>query len=137
MSSMPEMLMRHDECHIGLEFYTATKRWRCTDVGTRTIVAIALDAPDESWYNGPPYAVREMVFDEYDLDGISVSPEDVCCEPAQPGVRAGWAVAAAMLAAAEEALLRDLRTAECQIETGEIAEHRRVAGRLRRRLLDT
>lgn len=56
--------MRHDEFRIGLEFYTATKRWRCTDIGTRTIIAIALTAPDESWYNGPPYAVPEIVFDE-------------------------------------------------------------------------
>ena len=24
---------------------------------------------DESWYNGPPYAVAEEVFDEYDFEG--------------------------------------------------------------------
>jgi len=24
---------------------------------------------DESWYNGPPYAVVERVFDEYDFEG--------------------------------------------------------------------
>lgn len=71
----------HTECHIGLVFYTARKRWRCTDMGTRTIIAIALDAPDESWYNGPPYAVSEVVFDEYDFEGMSESPEDVCYEP--------------------------------------------------------
>lgn len=73
--------MRHDECHIGLEFYTATGRWRCTDVGTRTIIALRLNAPDDSWYNGPPYAVPEVVFDEYDLDGMSQSPDDVCYKP--------------------------------------------------------
>ena len=44
------------------------------DVGARTVVAIRLDLDhDPAWYNGPPYAVVECVFDE---DGI----ED--CEPA-------------------------------------------------------
>jgi hypothetical protein len=131
--SMLEVKMRHDECHIGLEFYTATTRWRCTDMGTRTIVAIALDAPAESWYNGPPYAVREIVFDEDDFEGMSVSPDDVSYEPAARGVRAGWAAAADRLAAAQEGLLRDLKTAECQIDTGEVAPHDQVAGRLRQR----
>lgn len=69
--------MRHSEFRIGTEFYTTARRWRCTDVGTRTIVAIGLDAPDDSWYNGPPYAVAEVVFDEYALQGTSLSPDDV------------------------------------------------------------
>jgi hypothetical protein len=56
--------MRHCDFYVGLDFYTATGRWRCTDVGTRVIVAIRLDAPDDSWYHGPPYAVAESVLDE-------------------------------------------------------------------------
>ncbi len=60
--------MRHNDFCIVLHFYTPASRWRCTDVGTRVIVAIRLDAPDESWYHGPPYAVAESVFDENDLD---------------------------------------------------------------------
>lgn len=64
--------MRHVDFRIDLEFFTATGRWRCTDVGTRVIVAIRLAAPDVSWYNGPPYAVAEVVFDEYDLEGCSL-----------------------------------------------------------------
>ena len=28
---------------IGLEFYTAAGKWRCTDMGTRVIVAIRID----------------------------------------------------------------------------------------------
>jgi len=108
-SSVPEVRVRHGECHIGLEFYTATKRWRCTDMGSRTIIAIALDAPDESWYNGPPYAVSEIVFDEYDFDGMSVSPDDVCDEPPSPETRVGWASAAATLAARQEGLLDEDR----------------------------
>jgi len=66
--------VRHSDFRIGIEFLTATGRWRCTDVGARTIAAIRLDLDhDPEWYNGPPYAVVEHVFDE---DGI----ED--CEPA-------------------------------------------------------
>ena len=31
---------------------------------------------DVSWYNGPPYAVAETVFDEYDLGGCQLDPAD-------------------------------------------------------------
>jgi hypothetical protein len=30
---------RHDEFQIGLQFWCGSKRWRCTDVGTRVITA--------------------------------------------------------------------------------------------------
>ena len=59
-----------------MEFYTAAGKWRCTDVGTRVIVAIQLDQNDPSWHAGPPFAVAEWVFDEYDLDGCSLAPND-------------------------------------------------------------
>jgi len=70
---------------IGLEFYTAGGKWRCTDIGTRVIVAIRIDQitvsmhnrkkgtataivnDDHSWFEGPPYSVAENVFDEYDI----------------------------------------------------------------------
>ena len=50
--------MRHEEFKIGVEFTTAggLARWRCTDIGTRVIVAIEIvPGEDPSWYNGPPY----------------------------------------------------------------------------------
>ena len=54
--------MRHEAFQIGLEFECGGQRWRCTDLGTRTVIAIALEHPeDPSWYNGPPYAVVETV----------------------------------------------------------------------------
>src|SRR6266851_3704834 len=66
--------MKHSDFKIGIEFLTATGRWQCTDVGSRTISAIRLDLDhDPAWYNGPPYAVAEHVFDE---DGIGE------CDPA-------------------------------------------------------
>lgn len=61
-------MMKLGEFSIGLEFTMSDARWRCTDVGTRCVVAIKLDHPeDPSWYKGPPYGVAEYVIDEYDL----------------------------------------------------------------------
>ena len=91
--------MEHNDFKIGLEFYCGGKKWRCTDVGTRVIVAIALgqremvrmavDPDDCIKYSktrylsndpgdliGPPYSVAESVFDEYDIEGCYVTPED-------------------------------------------------------------
>lgn len=79
--------MKRSDFVIGLEFWSGEKRWRCTDVGTRVVVAICLEphevvtvaldrdgrrstvprsemTDDPSWFNGPPYAVVEHVFDE-------------------------------------------------------------------------
>lgn len=65
--------MKQAEFHIGLEFMCGDARWRCTDVGSRLIVAIKLEQrEDKSWESGPPFAIEEIAFDEYDLDG---------CEP--------------------------------------------------------
>jgi hypothetical protein len=64
--------MNHSEFKIGAEFICNFESWRCTDVGTRVVVAIKLNHPkDVSWYNGPPYAIHEYVFDEDDIKGCS------------------------------------------------------------------
>lgn len=68
--------MEHGDFVIGQSFWTATGEWRYTDIGIRTITAIKLDRPDDpSWYNGPPYAVVEHVFDEYDFVGCCRTDE--------------------------------------------------------------
>jgi hypothetical protein len=68
--------MKHSEFHIGCEFMTATGRWRCTDVGTRTIAAIRLNLDhDPFWYSGPPYRVVEHVFDEDGMEGCDPAPQ--------------------------------------------------------------
>ena len=61
--------MKHADFVIGTLFHTCTgQHWRCTDVGTRTILAIELKPDlDDSWFNGPPYAVAEIPFDEHDI----------------------------------------------------------------------
>jgi len=68
--------MTHADFSIGCEFTTGAGKWRCTDVGTRVIVALRIDdhSDDPSWYNGPPYAVAECVFDEYDQQGSPPLP---------------------------------------------------------------
>ena len=63
--------------------------FRCTDIGTRVVVAVKLGPrevsraesvdggfritkridDDPSWLNGPPYAIEELVFDENELVG--------------------------------------------------------------------
>ena len=90
--------MTRDEFHIGLEFWCGGRRWRCTDVGSRVIVAICLESHEvieakrlieqggklqerryitdnPSWLAGPPYAVVEYVFDEPSIEGCSLVPE--------------------------------------------------------------
>jgi hypothetical protein len=43
---------------IGCEFWTATGRWPCTDIGTRILCAIELEGDPRHWL-GPPYSVVE------------------------------------------------------------------------------
>lgn len=66
--------MKHADFKLGTLFTTdeGRKRWRCTDVGSRVIIAILLEPGKEDWLHGPPYAIPECVFDEYSLPG---------CEP--------------------------------------------------------
>jgi len=66
--------MTFDEFDIGTEFKCGEDLWRCTDKGTRVVVAICLsDHPDDSsWFNGPPYAVLEDVFDEDDIKACNI-----------------------------------------------------------------
>lgn len=69
--------MKHADFHIGLEFVaSAGFRWRCTDVGSRTIVAIQLDRQDLNWYQGPPYIAKEVVFDEHEMERCYLSNAD-------------------------------------------------------------
>jgi len=89
--------MEHCEFHIGLEFWSGGKKWRCTDVGTRVVAAISLEphevveitsvggnedrarerrylTNDPSWHIGPPYPVLEHLFDEDDQETCSSKP---------------------------------------------------------------
>jgi hypothetical protein len=88
------LTMQHDEFTIGGTFWWSNQQWRCTDIGTRTIIAIRIDTVDvgstkpelrrmighaealaDGWFNGPPYAVAENVFDEHDITGCSIEPD--------------------------------------------------------------
>lgn len=90
------VMMKHADFHVGKEFFTATGRWRCTDVGNRVIVAISLEpremvrssrdevgtrreerfiSNDPRDLAGPPYGVVEHVFDESSFDGCHESAD--------------------------------------------------------------
>lgn len=47
--------------------------WICTDVGSRVIIAIRMQA---GWSAGPPYALAEAVFDERDQKAIRLLPAE-------------------------------------------------------------
>lgn len=67
--------MKHSDFAIGQVFYTESGAWVCTDVGTRTIIAVEKKYKD-NWPDGPPYAVIELVFNENDFDGCYASAEE-------------------------------------------------------------
>jgi hypothetical protein len=86
--------MDHSDFIIGRTFWCAGRLWRCTDIGTRTILAIRIDSVDvasnvpdlrrtlnrseaeaEGWLNGPPYAVPESVFDEDAIKACGSEPD--------------------------------------------------------------
>jgi len=65
----------HSDFRIGTEFYTEAGLWRCTDIGTRTIVAVKVEDGYPSPEHHPPFSdAVEMVFDEYDFDGLYRRP---------------------------------------------------------------
>lgn len=70
--------MKHADFVIGTEFETCTgQRWRCTDVGHRSILAIELQPNlEEAWFCGPPYPVPEVVFDEHGIASAFRSHEE-------------------------------------------------------------
>jgi hypothetical protein len=56
--------MKHSEFVVGHRFSMSGQQYRCTDIGSRVVVAIRLNKADASWYTGPTYAVPELVIDE-------------------------------------------------------------------------
>jgi len=71
----PPMNLR--DFYIGLEFFADEGfRWRCTDTGSRTILAIPLTDRIPEWLSGPPYIVDEVVFDEREMERCYLTLED-------------------------------------------------------------
>ena len=76
--------MQHSDFQIGLEFLASGGfRWRCTDVGSRTITAIRLSHQDPSWYAGPPYVIKEVVFDEHEIPHCHLTTADAATASAR------------------------------------------------------
>lgn len=69
--------MKLSDFHIGLKFFAgAGFRWRCTDIGSRTVLAIRLTGRTPEWLAGPPYIVDEVVFDECGMERCYLTQED-------------------------------------------------------------
>ena len=87
--------MKLVEFAVGTDFWCGDRQFRCTDIGTRTVVAIRVDSVEvarsspalnrtfdraaaeaEGWFKGPPYAVAECVFDEDDQEACTPFRED-------------------------------------------------------------
>jgi hypothetical protein len=77
--------MKHKDFKIGHSFYLNNRKYLCTDMGKRTIIAVQADYTDVTTSrNGrtstrkqiltpklignPPYWLAEIVFDEYDIE---------------------------------------------------------------------
>lgn len=79
-----------EEFEIGKTFTCEGRKYLCTDRGTRTVAAIRMDSAtissssgelrtlsevelaQDGWFNGPPYALAELIFDEYDQEGCEL-----------------------------------------------------------------
>ncbi len=92
--------MELSDFEIGKTFWTHAGAFRCTDIGTRVVVAVELGPrviertetvdgklqttrhidDDPRWLNGPPYAVAELVFDEYDFGACFQTEAEVMAE---------------------------------------------------------
>lgn len=68
--------MNLSDFYIGLEFTAGPFWWRCTDVGTRTVVAVRLVEEDLIWYKGPPYMVEEVVLDEKQIASCHLTQDN-------------------------------------------------------------
>ncbi len=85
--------MKLSDFRIGEDFIMSGQKYRCTDIGSRVVVAVphAIDvgssfggtaqpirqanATEDGWLNGPPYSAQEIVLDEYDIE--LCSPADM------------------------------------------------------------
>lgn len=75
--------MDHKDFEIGRPFLSGGREFICTDKGTRVVIALPTRATlvtqdrtiemgkhemvEGGWYDGPPYAMEELVFDENDM----------------------------------------------------------------------
>lgn len=63
---------KHEDFRIGTVFRSGSGRYLCTDVGTRTVVAIRYTPTKPENMDGPPYFLVETVFDEDDIKGVDI-----------------------------------------------------------------
>ena len=62
----------HEDFRIGTIFRAGGGRFLCTDIGTRTVVAIRYTPREPEKMDGPPYFLQETVWDEFDIEGVTI-----------------------------------------------------------------
>jgi hypothetical protein len=67
--------MKHSDFVIGETFWWSQLPWRCTDIGTRVIMAFRLDTfSDGRSFGAPPNGLLEIVFDESAIKECAIHP---------------------------------------------------------------
>lgn len=67
--------MKHSDFVIGETFWWSRLPWRCTDIGTRIVMAIRLDTyPEGCSFGAPPNGLLEIVFDESAVKECGIAP---------------------------------------------------------------
>lgn len=83
--------MEISDFYPGLVFNSAGGfEYRCTDVGTRTVLAVLLSGVDPIFVQGPPYIQTEEVFAEHELNQCFLSLADALVQAGEPSAHPGF-----------------------------------------------
>ncbi|AXH60250.1 hypothetical protein [Pseudomonas amygdali] len=83
--------MEISEFYPGLVFNSAGGfEYRCTDVGSRTVLAVLLSGVDPVFVQGPPYIQTEEVFAEHELKQCFLSLADALVQASEPSAHPGF-----------------------------------------------
>lgn len=83
--------MKISDFYPGLVFNSAGGfEYRCTDVGSRTILAVLLSGVDPVFVQGPPYIQREEVFAEHELKQCFLNLADALVHGSEPSAHPGF-----------------------------------------------
>lgn len=83
--------MEISDFYPGLVFNSAGGlEYRCTDVGTRTVLAVLLSGVDPIFVQGPPYIQTEEVFAEHELKQCFLNLSDALVKACEPSNHPGF-----------------------------------------------
>jgi len=83
--------MKISEFFPGMVFNSAGGfEYRCTDVGTRTVLGVLLSGVDPVFVQGPPYIQTEEVFAEHELRFCFLTVEQAVAQAIEPSSHPGY-----------------------------------------------